>query len=58
MVLLSLDDEGPEDPFLESLDRFSDDFLSGKRDQGTFERGDRMTCLLDTVIKTIPRLNG
>jgi hypothetical protein len=26
--------------FGDSLDRFSDDFLSGKRDQGVFERRD------------------
>ncbi|MBN2561715.1 MAG: AbrB/MazE/SpoVT family DNA-binding domain-containing protein [Phycisphaerae bacterium] len=26
--------------FVDSLDRFSDDFLGGKRDQGAFERRD------------------
>ncbi len=38
MVLLIPKDEDPWGPFVESLDRFSDDFLKGKRDQGAFER--------------------
>ena len=29
-------------PFVESLEKFSDDFLSGPRDQGTFERRDAL----------------
>lgn len=27
-------------PFVDSLDKFSADFMSGKRDQGSFERRD------------------
>lgn len=40
VVMLIPKDEDPWGPFVDSLDKFSDDFLSGKRDQGTFERRD------------------
>jgi len=39
-VLLIPKDADPWGPFIDSLDKFSDDFLSGQRDQGTFERRD------------------
>jgi len=39
-VLLIPKDADPWGPFVDSLDKFSDDFLSGKRDQGAFERRD------------------
>ena len=37
VVILIPKDGDPWIPFVESLDKFSDDFLSFKRDQGTFE---------------------
>jgi antitoxin VapB len=40
VVLLIPKDEDPWGPFVDSLDRFSDDLLRGKRDQGAFERRD------------------
>ena len=39
-VLLIPKDADPWGPFVDSLDKFSDDFLSGQRDQGAFERRD------------------
>lgn len=38
IVLLIPKDEDPWGGFVDSLDRFSDDFLSGKCAQGVFER--------------------
>ncbi|OHB67459.1 MAG: hypothetical protein A2Y76_14640 [Planctomycetes bacterium RBG_13_60_9] len=40
VVMLIPKGEDPWGPFVDSLDKFSDDFLSFKRDQGTFERRD------------------
>lgn len=37
VVILIPKDQDPWQPFLNSLDRFSDDFLSYRRDQGTHE---------------------
>ena len=41
-VLLIPKDADPWGPFVDSLEKFSDDFLSDKRDQGTFERRDAL----------------
>jgi len=38
VVMLIPKNEDPWGPFIDSLDKFSDDFMSFKRDQGTFER--------------------
>lgn len=40
MVVLIPKDGDVWRPFVESLDKFSDDFMSFKRDQGKFERRD------------------
>jgi len=40
VVMLIPKNEDPWKPFVDSLDKFSDDFLSFKRDQGAFERRD------------------
>jgi antitoxin VapB len=40
MVILIPKDADVWRPFVESLDKFSDDFMSFKRDQGTFEKRD------------------
>ena len=40
VVLLIPKEADPWRPFIDSLDRFSDDFLNFKRDQGMFERRD------------------
>jgi len=40
VVMLIPKDGDPWRPFIDSLDRFSDDFMSLKRDQGRFERHD------------------
>jgi hypothetical protein len=32
--------EDPWKPFVDSLDKFSDDFMTDKRNQGTFNRRD------------------
>ena len=40
IVMLVPKDEGPWGPFVDSLNRFSDDFLAFKREQGVFERRD------------------
>jgi len=40
IVMLMAKTDDPWGPFVDSLDKFSDDFLSGKRDQGVFERRD------------------
>ncbi len=37
-VVLIPKDGNPWGPFIDSLDRFSDDFMDFKRDQGSFER--------------------
>jgi len=36
-------DEDPWGPFIDSLDKFSDDFMRFKRNQGTFEPRDAVT---------------
>jgi len=38
VVMLIPKNKDPWGPFIDSLDRFSDDFMSFKRSQGTFER--------------------
>jgi antitoxin VapB len=38
VVILIPKDGDPWRPFIDSLDRFSDDFMKFKRDQGRFER--------------------
>ena len=40
VVMLIPKDEDPWGPFVDSLDKFSDDFLSFKRDQDALERRD------------------
>ena len=40
VVMLVPKDEDPWGPFVDSLDKFSDDFLAFTRDQGAFERRD------------------
>ena len=40
IVLLIPKNGDPWGPFVDSLDKFSDDFLSFKREQGGFERRD------------------
>ena len=40
VVMLIPKHEDPWGPFVDSLDKFSDDFLSLQRDQGAFERRD------------------
>ena len=40
VVMLIPKDEDPWGPFVDSLDKFSDDFMSFKRDQGAVERHD------------------
>jgi antitoxin VapB len=40
IVLLIPKNGDPWGPFVDSLDKFSDDFLSCKREQGSFERRD------------------
>jgi antitoxin VapB len=40
VVILIPKDGNPWGPLLDSLDRFSDDFMDFKRDQGSFERRD------------------
>lgn len=42
VVMLIPKDQDPWGPFVDSLDKFSDDFLGGKRDQGAFERRNRL----------------
>jgi antitoxin VapB len=41
-VLLIPKDADPWGPFVDSLEKFSDDFLSDQRDQGKFERRDAL----------------
>ena len=38
IVMLIPKNGDPWGPFVDSLDKFSDDFMAFKRDQGTFER--------------------
>jgi antitoxin VapB len=38
VVMLLAKAEDPWGPFVDSLDKFSEDFLRGPRDQGAFER--------------------
>jgi antitoxin VapB len=40
VVVLIPKDGNPWGSFIDSLDRFSDDFMNFKRDQGSFERRD------------------
>jgi antitoxin VapB len=40
VIMLIPKDEDPWRPFVNSLDKFSDNFLNSKRDQGAFERRD------------------
>jgi len=40
IVMLIPKNGDPWDPFIDSLDKFSDDFLSFDRDQGVFDRRD------------------
>jgi len=42
IVMLIPKNGDPWGPLVDSLDRFSDDFMSFGRDQGTFERRDRI----------------
>ena len=42
VVVLIPKDGNPWSSFVESLDRFSDDFMNFKRDQGSFERRARI----------------
>jgi len=38
--MLIPEDEDPWQPFIDSLDKFSDDFFDFKRSQGSFEQRD------------------
>ena len=40
IVMLVPKDEGPWGPFVDSLDKFCEDFLAFTREQGAFERRD------------------